>query len=203
MVRELASMGFPEDVARYAVSQCPSASLEDVMELILALAEEGTPSGVEVGREEDGGPPSVPPPPVPSSTHALPSDPLNSSAAVYGGSYSDPMKMVLVVRTDLGMTAGKIAAQCVHAALGCVRGSDTIPLAIWEGSGEATVCLRCDSYAEMQALEAAAQQQGLVTYIVRDAGRTQIEAGSSTVLAIGPAVRSRIDVVTGHLKLHK
>ena len=31
---------------------------------------------------------------------------------------SRPYKMVLVIRSDLDMTAGKIAAQCCHATLG-------------------------------------------------------------------------------------
>jgi PTH2 family peptidyl-tRNA hydrolase len=42
---------------------------------------------------------------------------------------------------------------------------------------------------------------GLAAYIVCDAGRTQIAAGSQTVLAIGPAPKSQIDQVTGHLPL--
>ena len=54
----------------------------------------------------------------------------------------------------------------------------------------------------MQAeLSAAAANSGLMTYLVVDAGRTQIAAGSKTVLAIGPALKSQIDAVTGHLKL--
>jgi len=42
---------------------------------------------------------------------------------------------------------------------------------------------------------------GLPSFAVRDAGRTQVAAGSLTVLAIGPAGRSAIDNVTGHLRL--
>ena len=50
-------------------------------------------------------------------------------------------------------------------------------------------------------LAAAAGNSGLMTYLVVDAGRTQTAAGSKTVLAIGPALKSQIDAVTGHLKL--
>lgn len=42
---------------------------------------------------------------------------------------------------------------------------------------------------------------GLVAEVIQDAGRTQIEAGSLTVLGIGPAPASVINQVTGHLKL--
>jgi peptidyl-tRNA hydrolase, PTH2 family len=36
----------------------------------------------------------------------------------------------------------------------------------------------------------------------RDAGRTQVEAGSLTVAAIGPAKVGDIDAITGHLSLY-
>jgi hypothetical protein len=32
--------------------------------------------------------------------------------------WQEPYKLVLAVRTDLRMSTGKVAAQCVHAALG-------------------------------------------------------------------------------------
>jgi len=54
----------------------------------------------------------------------------------------------------------------------------------------------------MQAeLAHKAQQSGLPCYIVHDAGRTQVLAGSQTVLAIGPGYKSDIDRITGHLSL--
>jgi PTH2 family peptidyl-tRNA hydrolase len=53
----------------------------------------------------------------------------------------------------------------------------------------------------MAELAAAAAAIDLPTYIVHDAGRTQIPAGSQTVLAIGPGPKSEVDKVTGHLKL--
>ncbi len=53
----------------------------------------------------------------------------------------------------------------------------------------------------MAELEAKAASLGMPTYIVHDAGRTQIAAGSQTVLAIGPAPKSDIDKVTGSLRL--
>lgn len=41
----------------------------------------------------------------------------------------------------------------------------------------------------------------LAPHSQEDAGRTQIAAGSLTVLAIGPAPVKEVDAVTGHLKL--
>ena len=50
-------------------------------------------------------------------------------------------------------------------------------------------------------LAAAASNSGLMSYLVVDAGRTQIAPNSKTVLAIGPAPKSQLDEITGHLKL--
>ncbi|KAJ1983074.1 hypothetical protein H4R34_001496 [Dimargaris verticillata] len=115
------------------------------------------------------------------------------------------MKLTLVIRKDLGMTKGKVAAQCCHATLGCYKRAQRHhprALKVWEWSGQAKVTLRCDDEAEMLALQQAAAAQGLTTYCVQDAGRTQIAAGSRTVLGIGPGPVNAIDQVTGHLKLY-
>lgn len=47
----------------------------------------------------------------------------------------------------------------------------------------------------------AAQEAELPWFVVADAGRTQIAAGSKTVIAIGPAPKSYIDNITGGLPL--
>lgn len=54
---------------------------------------------------------------------------------------------------------------------------------------------------EILALMGVAHSLGITAEVVADAGRTQIEAGSLTVLGVGPAPKSMIDKVTGHLKL--
>lgn len=51
-------------------------------------------------------------------------------------------------------------------------------------------------------LQKQARSIGLVSKSIIDAGRTQIEAGSRTVLAIGPGPVELIDKVTGQLKLY-
>jgi peptidyl-tRNA hydrolase, PTH2 family len=37
-------------------------------------------------------------------------------------------------------------------------------------------------------LQKAAEKKGLINYMIRDAGRTQIAAGSRTVLGVGPGI---------------
>lgn len=71
----------------------------------------------------------------------------------------------------------------------------------WERFGQPKICLQAGSTQELRALAAAAASKGLPTFVVQDAGRTQVAPGSRTVLAIGPAPKSAIDAVTGGLKL--
>ncbi|KAB2099832.1 hypothetical protein AG0111_0g11994 [Alternaria gaisen] len=129
----------------------------------------------------------------------------DSTPAEFPG-HNEECKMVLVVRTDLGMTKGKIGAQCGHATLACYKhflkhSPESTLLRRWERMGQAKVALQVKSEEELELLQAQALSLGLVAHIIHDAGRTQIASGSATVLGIGPAPKGVIDQVTGHLKL--
>jgi len=113
-------------------------------------------------------------------------------------------KLVLVVRSDLGMTKGKIAAQCSHATLACYKAlskSNPRLLRHWERTGQAKIAVKCDSEDELMLLQAKAQSLSICARTIQDAGRTQIAAGSRTVLGIGPAPVRLVNQVTGKLKL--
>ncbi|KAF8477306.1 peptidyl-tRNA hydrolase [Kalaharituber pfeilii] len=88
-------------------------------------------------------------------------------------------KLTLVVRTDLNMTKGKVAAQCGHATLACYKSlakSSPALLRRWETTGQAKIALRVDSEEEMLILQAQAQSLGITATVIHDAGRTQIAA---------------------------
>ncbi|CAB4387340.1 unnamed protein product [Rhizophagus irregularis] len=117
----------------------------------------------------------------------------------------DEFKLVLLVRSDLGMTKGKIAAQCSHATLACYKTlQKTNPQLIraWENSGQPKITLKVNNYDELLSLEKRAIESGLCARIIQDAGHTQVAPGSATVLGIGPGPVAIIDKVTGHLKLY-
>ncbi|KZZ93173.1 mitochondrial peptidyl-tRNA hydrolase Pth2 [Ascosphaera apis ARSEF 7405] len=120
-------------------------------------------------------------------------------------SNKEDVKLVLVVRTDLGMTKGKIAAQCSHATLACYKTLVASPaqrslLSRWERQGQPKIALQVKSEDDLLMLQAQAMSLGLCARVIRDAGRTQIASGSMTVVGIiGP--RSIVDNVTGSLKL--
>lgn len=68
---------------------------------------------------------------------------------------------------------------------------------LWKRTGCAKIALKVPTEEMFLNIEKEAAKQGFDPYVVADAGRTQIAAGSLTVLAIGPAPVSRIDKITG------
>ena len=118
--------------------------------------------------------------------------------------FTTDLKMVMVVRSDLKMGTGKIAAQCCHAALGLYKSQlkkDLPRLQAWESSNYKKVVLKCTTEEDMLKIAEAARRKNLEYYLVRDAGLTQIAPGSKTVLSIGPATEEELKEVTNHLKL--
>ncbi|KAG9155753.1 hypothetical protein Leryth_004005 [Lithospermum erythrorhizon] len=115
----------------------------------------------------------------------------------------EDFKMVLVVRNDLKMGKGKIAAQCSHATLGLYKKlHNRAPKALdrWEMCGQVKVVVKIDNEDDMLVLQERAKSLHLPTHVTIDAGKTQIAPNSRTVMAIlGPA--EMVDDVTGGLKL--
>jgi len=109
-----------------------------------------------------------------------------------------------VVRNDLKMGKGKVAAQCSHASVmayqQAMRRQPKL-LNTWQSSGQQKVVLKTDDVATLLAIQKDATNAGIITSLIRDAGHTQVAAGSMTVLGVGPAPEELIDKVTGHLKL--
>ncbi|KAI0854768.1 PTH2-domain-containing protein [Xylaria cubensis] len=129
-----------------------------------------------------------------------------------GSNPNEECKLVLVVRTDLGMTKGKIAAQCSHATLACYKtlsrsasrqptSTEAKILQRWERLGQAKIAVQVKSQDELLTLMGKARSLGITAEVIQDAGRTQIDPGSLTVLGVGPAPKSLVDQVTGGLKL--
>lgn len=114
-----------------------------------------------------------------------------------------PVKLVCIVDASLKMGKGKIAAQVGHASVkAALRAAETFPdeMAVWMATGQQKVVLKGTS-EDLSSMMDAAKRVHLPVCSIRDAGRTQIPAGSLTVVAIGPADEDEIDAITGELKL--
>lgn len=111
------------------------------------------------------------------------------------------MKQIMVVRTDLKMGKGKIAAQCCHGAIGAYKKSSSNKIKKWESESYAKVVLKVKTLEELNELKNLADKKGIANYLVVDAGRTQIPTSTVTVLALGPDEDEILDKLTGDLKL--
>lgn len=113
------------------------------------------------------------------------------------------VKQAIVVRTDLEMGKGKVAAQVGHACvMGALRVREARPewFEAWRPS-QAKVVLRAGSLAEIEGIRRAAAEAGAPWDMVSDAGLTQLEPGTVTCIAVGPAPDALVDRVTGDLRL--
>jgi peptidyl-tRNA hydrolase, PTH2 family len=111
-------------------------------------------------------------------------------------------KLAVVVRTDLGMGRGKIAAQVAHAAVAAVLASlGGADLAAWLQDGQPKVILKVSTAAQLQDVVRQAEAAGLPVELIRDAGRTQVAPGTLTCCAVGPSDSNRIDAATAGLSL--
>lgn len=106
-----------------------------------------------------------------------------------------------MVRADLGMGTGKVAAQAAHASLRAYEYADADARTAWKQSGQKKVVLEVDSERALYELNEEAKAAGLPTGLVEDAGHTQVDPGTPTALAVGPAGDADVDGVTGNLSL--
>ena len=108
------------------------------------------------------------------------------------------------------MGKGKIGAQCGHATLStylqATKMAQKSPywkqvLNQWMMTGMKKVCVKVTSHKELEEVQEQAHAIGIPNAIIRDAGHTQLEAGSSTVCGLGPAAAAHIDLITNEKKL--
>lgn len=109
-------------------------------------------------------------------------------------------KQAIVLRTDLGMSTGKLISQACHASLKAYKKSSSEDQSEWESGGQKKVVLDVDN-EDLQERFRRAQRKDVPTAMVKDAGLTEVEPGTQTALGVGPAEESKIDSITGDLKL--
>lgn len=132
-------------------------------------------------------------------------------------------KQVLVVRKDLKMRKGKIAAQCAHASMKVLL--DLMSLEVtefmtpacsirrlvstrdsamesWLDGAFAKICVYVESEEDLEAIHQKAKDSGLLVSMIVDSGRTEFHGvPTKTVVAVGPGWIDEVDRVTGHLPL--
>ena len=110
-------------------------------------------------------------------------------------------KQVILVRNDLKLPKGKLAAQAAHASVEAVLKSDSKVIKAWREEGMAKIVLKVADEKELLKYFQKAKEQGLVVSLITDAGRTVVAPGTRTCAALGPDKEEEIDQITGTLPL--
>lgn len=107
----------------------------------------------------------------------------------------------LIVRNDLKMGKGKIAAQCGHAIQYTLRHCDDTLYKQYEQSGSPKICLKVETYEDFHSLRLKLYVANIRAFTVVDAGHTQVEANTETCFAIGPVSKEKVKEFIKDLKL--
>ncbi len=124
-------------------------------------------------------------------------------------------KQVILVRKDLNMPPGKLAAQVAHASLGVFTSefnrycNDTVnmlipeygPMDTWLEHSFTKICLGVKDLQGLDELYAVAKELKVPTCRITDEGRTIFGKPTTTCCAIGPWWSDELDEITGHLRL--
>jgi PTH2 family peptidyl-tRNA hydrolase len=113
-------------------------------------------------------------------------------------------KQVVVMRNDLKMSRGKIAAQAGHAAVSAAeeaRKKCNEWWKAWIAEGQCKIAVRAESEEELLELERKAEKSKLPTALIVDRGLTELPPDTITCLGIGPAPSVQVDAITGKLPL--
>lgn len=110
-------------------------------------------------------------------------------------------KQVIVIRADLKMSKGKTAAQAAHASVEAMQNCEKRLVTAWHSEGMKKVVLQANGEKDLISLRNKARAEKLATALIKDAGMTEVEPGTITALGIGPDKDSKIDKVTGRLKV--
>lgn len=116
----------------------------------------------------------------------------------------DEVKQVIIVRKDLKMSEGKLSAQVAHASVmsyvESMKMDDKIAK-LWFNSGQKKIVLGVENEESLVKFYKAFKHEGVPCAIVNDAGLTQLPAGTTTTVGIGPDFAEKIDRFTKGLKL--
>ena len=112
-------------------------------------------------------------------------------------------KLILLVRTDLNMSKGKIIAQTAHATVDATitSYSNTPYFWKWRNNGETIISLKIQSEEMLLTLMKKAKKNKINHGYVTDKGLTEVQSGTITVGYIGPDFNTNINKITGNLKL--
>ncbi len=118
--------------------------------------------------------------------------------------FAEEIKQVIIVRKDIKMGIGKLAAQVGHAAvmsyLEASRENDKIAEE-WLKTGGKKIVLKVENEESLRKLFGAFKYKKIPCALITDAGLTQLPPGTVTALGVGPWATRELNPLTSMLKL--
>jgi PTH2 family peptidyl-tRNA hydrolase len=114
------------------------------------------------------------------------------------------LKQVIVVRSDLKLSKGKLAVQVAHAAVEAAELAKRRKRAwwrAWKEEGACKIAVKAPSEADLLKLEEEVVRSGLPAVLIRNRGLTELPPNTLTCLGIGPAPVELLDKLTRKLPL--
>ncbi len=119
-------------------------------------------------------------------------------------SHQQEIKQAIIVRADLEMGKGKLAAQVAHASLMSYFKAERMDDSItkeWLDTGEKKIVLKVSDEEALVKLFKAFEFKKVPCALVSDAGLTQLPPGTKTALGVGPWKSEEIEQFTRGMKL--
>jgi len=114
------------------------------------------------------------------------------------------LKQAIVVRTDLNLSAGKLAVQVAHASLSSAliaKSKNRSWFKKWHDEGQKKIVLKASDLKSLKELKRKADSLKIPNNLIMDAGLTEIPPGTITCLGLGPAPEEKINKIVGSLPL--
>ncbi len=109
--------------------------------------------------------------------------------------------MYFLVRHDLRMGKGKIAAQCGHAVQDLIMDCPKDVLYDYRRNNSPKICLKVPDLEQLTKIADQCKEQKIPHTLIIDAGKTQIPADTTTVLGIGPVRKYLVFPLVQNLSL--
>lgn len=110
-------------------------------------------------------------------------------------------KQIIIVRNELKMPKGKLAAQVAHASVEAVMKANETILKKWLNQGQKKVVLKVESEKELVIFFQRAKDLDIPASLITDAGHTVLKPGTKTCVGIGPCIEEKVDLLTKDLKM--
>ncbi|MFZ3077341.1 MAG: peptidyl-tRNA hydrolase Pth2 [Candidatus Aenigmatarchaeota archaeon] len=111
------------------------------------------------------------------------------------------LKQVIIIRSDLKMGKGKLAAEAAHASIAAFLKAGEEDRREWIEGGMKKIVLKVESEKELISAFNALKKEKLPVELIADRGLTQISPGTKTAVGCGPIEEKKIDKITGKMKL--